>query len=482
MGRLFWKFFIFIWLAQVGAILATGTSFWFKTHSQNGRPAGLDSSPPASMLIDSAALTLNHGGVSALRELVSNMRRHRVFAVDETGKEILDRPVDSSVIDKARFLADNETPGGESAFRRIMASDGHTYLLFVPTRPNEQNMGPPFRSDRGPIRDESPPRREEFLWSKDGLLIPIFPTIATLFASLIAAFLLARHFSKPIRSMRTAFEAATSGNLQMRLMPLMGNRNDEMADLGRDFDRMTDKLRLLMDSQQKLLHDVSHEMRSPLARLQVALGLARQQPEKIDSWIERMERESVRIDQLVGELLTISRLEAGVMGSMNDRINVGDLIGHIIDDARFESASQGKDISLSWGKEASLKGQTELLHRAFENVIRNAVRHTPEGSSVEVRGSVHAGLLHVTVCDHGPGVPNVELLSIFEPFFRGSNSRGETTGHGLGLTIAKRVIQAHGGNISATNQPEGGLCVHIDIPVEESELKTPPPKRTTVNH
>lgn len=453
MGRLFWKFFFFIWLAQLAGIVAMGGSFWLKSHNQSEQAAGIDRSPPASMLIDSAVLTLKHGGVDALRGLMGEMSRHKVYAIDEAGKEILDRSVDSLPLDQARNQLSEEKSSAN--VRQVAAEDGHTYLFFVPADPNRPYLGPPH-PNQGP-----PPR--------DGFIFPLFPTMATLMASLIAAVMLARHFSKPIRSLRTAFEAATSGNLHMRLTPVMGNRRDELADLGRDFDRMTDQLRILMESQRRLLHDVSHEMRSPLARLQVAVGLARQQPDKMDSWIGRIERESIRIDQLVGELLTISRLEAGVMGSMEEKINVGELMNHIVADAQFESTAQKKRIVLAWEDTAIVKGQAELLHRAIENVIRNAVKHTAEGSSVEVQGKISADSkdLLLTVCDHGSGVADAELGFIFDPFFRSASSRGDLEGHGLGLAIAKRVVEAHRGTITAFNLERKGLCVQIVLPLEK---------------
>jgi two-component system OmpR family sensor kinase len=158
-------------------------------------------------------------------------------------------------------------------------------------------------------------------------LFPWPSIIAATIASLIFASLLALYFSKPIRHLRSAFESVASGNFDVNLNSTMGGRRDDLADLGRDFDRMTSQLRALIEVQRKLLHDISHELRSPLARLQVAVGLARQQPDKIESSMVRIERESIRMDQLVGELLTLSKLDAGVADSMKESIVPGELLG-----------------------------------------------------------------------------------------------------------------------------------------------------------
>ena len=161
---------------------------------------------------------------------------------------------------------------------------------------------------------------------------------------------------------------------------------DELTTLGRDFDRMTSRLRSLLDGQKNLLHDVSHELRSPLARLQAAIGLAHQQPEKAAASMERIERESVRMDKLVGELLTLSRLEAGAFDAPKQEFSIGELLDDILQDAQFEAASNGRAVQFSSTADAQLTGQPELLARAIENVVRNAIKHSPAGGKVEEIG------------------------------------------------------------------------------------------------
>ncbi|MEG1328609.1 MAG: ATP-binding protein, partial [Janthinobacterium sp.] len=287
------------------------------------------------------------------------------------------------------------------------------------------------------------------------------------------AFLLAWYFARPIRDLRQAFEAASHGNLAPRFHA-SGKRGDELTDLGRDFDRMTGRLRSLMDSQTRLLHDVSHELRSPLARLQAAIGLAHQQPEKMAASMQRIERESERMDKLIGELLTLSRLEAGAVQAgagqaHSEDVGIADLVHDIVDDARYEARARLLGIDLAGDAataDAIVTGQPELLARAVENVVRNAVKHSPDGGTVDVELSRQHDWLRIAVLDRGPGVASADLASIFQPFFRASNTQHSTDGHGLGLAIAQHVINAHGGRITASLRSGGGLCVEMLLPVK----------------
>jgi two-component system OmpR family sensor kinase len=306
---------------------------------------------------------------------------------------------------------------------------------------------------------------------RGGPMLPFQPflgVITAIVASLIFAWLLARYFSKPIRSLRTAFGAIAGGNLNTRLDPEMGRRSDELADLGRDFDTMAERLTNLVDGQRRMLHEVSHELRSPLSRLQVAIGLARQQPDKIDSSLTRIERESARMEKLVSELLTISRLDASGHLLGRDDIDLGGLVAKIIDDARFEAEASGNTLEFVGDCSVCVQGDMALLHSAIENVVRNAVKHTTPGTEVIVEALLNSvrNEIKLTVLDRGPGVPEKELQVIFEPFFRGASTVRNSDGHGLGLAIATRVVSSHGGRIVATNRDGGGLRVEIFLPVK----------------
>lgn len=385
MGRLFWKFFLFIWLAQVVGMVGIGTMFWLEHRARE-----------AQQLQDGAAVGM-HGGTP------------------------------------------EDAPRGE---------------FHGPTPHGSDDRPRPHHShDRGGPG-----------------FIPLEPLIGNILVTLLCSMLLAWYFSKPIRSLRAAFDAAAGGNLGIRLGPEMGKRRDELADLGCDFDRMASQLQALVNSQRHLLHDVSHELRSPLARLQAAIGLVRQSPDKLEATLDRIELESARINQLVGELLTLSRLEAGVAGDLNDEINMDELMADLVEDARFEAGPRGCEIEFRGECNVTVRGRAELLYRAIENVVRNAVKYTSEHSVVTLRAEydAHRQILKLFVLDKGSGVPDAELGRIFEPFFRSASAK--TDGHGLGLAIALRVVQAHGGSISASNRASGGLCVEIDLPAQKSPL------------
>ena len=457
MGRLFWKFFFFIMVAQLTAIIGVGIMFSFENRERNQRATEIDLSPPAVFTIRSAAATLQYGGTEALRKLILNAGRHQVYAVDESRHELLGRHVNPRLVEEARALLSTEDH--RRVVEEVKAADGHTYLLFLPS---------PLRLDNMPGAPHENPPPPPPMQQQPPFFFPMMPMLVSTVASLFFAMLLAWYFSQPIRQLKSAFANAASGNLGDRLAPLMSKRSDELADLGRDFDGMTDKLRALMESQRRLLHDVSHELRSPIARLQASIGLARLQPEKTAATLERIEREGVRMDKLVGELLTLSRLEAGVTGAMEDQIRIEDLLGEIIDDARFEAESVNRHVDGKVNSDVVIKGGTELLYRAIENVVRNAIKQTAIDTTVGINTQVDSEKQHVqiSVVDRGPGVPEDELQLIFEPFFRSTRTQKNTHGYGLGLTIARRIIEAHGGSICASNRIDGGLRVDIMLPYD----------------
>lgn len=435
-GRLFWKFFFAFWLALLAAGAGVGAAVWLYQQTLDERGQELASGPRAAFLVNATAATLRHGGLAALQALLEEWRDRggaHVYVVDDVDRELLGRAVPAEALAQARRLAREDS---EQRIARLERVDQRRYLFFMPTQSDITRHAPPPS--------------------------PLLPISVGILSSLGFSALLAWYLAKPIRHLRGAFDAAAAGKLDTRIGPRMGRRRDEIADLGRDFDRMAGQLQILLGSQQRLLHDVSHELRSPLARLQAAIGLARQQPEKLDASLDRIERESGRLDELVGELLTLSRLEAGMSGAADEEVDLVELVAGIADDARFEAEATGRRVLFSGAGEAIAKVRAELLYRAFENVIRNAVKYTPEGSAVEVRVERQTGpdRLIVTVADRGPGVPESDLEAVFQPFFR-SGAGVKTAGFGLGLAIARRAIEAHGGGIRALNRPDGGLQVDI---------------------
>lgn len=375
MGRLFWKFFGFVWLAQLAGIIAVGSLFWLTGPRGEPTPGRHDPGSPA-------------------------------------------------------FAVQHNTHGPDGP------------------KPGAHAPRPP-----------GPPR----YWPRN--MPPPTAVAATLAASIVTALLLAWYVAKPIRSLRGAFEAAAAGDLNRRIAAQIGARNDELADLGRDFDRMAARLQISMEGQRRLLHDVSHELRSPLARLQAAVGIMRQTQEQPTDMIARIEDETARMDRLVGELLTLSRLEAGELAGVEEEIDMHDLVAEVVRDADFEAQTQDRRVLWDETGSATMQGRPDLLHSAIENVVRNSLKHAPESRSILIETTSDAvrRQYRVRVLDDGRGIPPDELPNLFTPFARGVDAVG-SEGYGLGLAIARRCVEAHGGTIRADNRPTGGLCVEIVLP------------------
>jgi len=445
MGRLFWKFFVSYWLALLVAFAGVGISVWLYRLTEDLNPS-LEMGPRARFVVTSASATLRHGGLAALRGLMEDWSRRgdvRLFVVDDGGHDLLGREVPKDALAHARQVADT----GESEVARVSLADGSAWLLFIPV--------------------EARPLWRRVLFP-GGPPSPLLPLAAGTVASLVFGALLAWYVARPIRHLREAFSALSQGRLETRVAPLIGARRDEVADLGHDFDRMAQQLQTLIDAQRSLLHDVSHELRSPLARLQAAIGLARQSPQKLESSLARIESEIERLNELVGQLLTLSRLGATVGGELLERpepIDLVDLVGAVTADADFEAQASGRSVVFEGRGEVPARVRVELVHRAVENVVRNAIRHTAAGTTVEVTLAPEPATngVRIRVADRGPGVEEDELESIFEPFYRGRGSPGR--GFGLGLAIARRAVEAHGGTVRAWNREAGGLVIDMFLPV-----------------
>lgn len=442
MGRLFWKIFFAFWLTLIAAAVATGTAVSLQRQERSAPEPELAVGPIAVLATDLASATLRHGGVDALRDWMKEAHGTRavpLLAVDAQGHDILERPVPGAALARARELAGSDE--NARAAREVTAPGGERYVLFTPLE-NEPR--------RGRRRPAPPPPA----W----VLVLIGGA-----ASLAVSALLAWYLARPIRSLRWAFHSAAEGRLDTRVTPLMKGRRDEIADLGEDFDLMAQQLQKLVAAQRRLLHDVSHELRSPLARLQAAIGLARQTPAKLEASLDRIEREVTRLDELVGEVLTLARLESGAKGTPAVELDFADLVADVAEDARFEAQAANRELSLRSVDRLRVRGSPELLHRAVENVVRNAVKYTREGSSVDIDLSMKHGNALLVVDDAGPGIPAGEIGRVFEPFYRSSNDTAK--GFGLGLAIAQRAIASHGGSIRAENRASGGLRVEIEIPL-----------------
>jgi len=283
-------------------------------------------------------------------------------------------------------------------------------------------------------------------------------------------YVLARYVARPLATLRTATRELAGGHLAVRVGPALGRRTDELGDLARDFDGMAERLEGLVTAERRLLRDISHELRSPLARLHVALGLARQQAGPEQGALDRIEREAERLNALIGQLLTLARLESGATEPAHETIDLGAIVREVAEDADFEARSRRRAVRVLESCDAGVRGDRELLRSAVENVVRNAVRHTRDGTAVEVGLRLEPppapSRVRIWVRDHGAGVPESALPYIFEPFYRVGVARDRATGGvGLGLTIAHRTLRLHGGTLRAANAPDGGLVVELGLPL-----------------
>jgi two-component system sensor histidine kinase CpxA len=288
--------------------------------------------------------------------------------------------------------------------------------------------------------------------------------VIVLFSGLVA-FLLARYLTRPLRTLRRATRRIAEGDLSARVAPEIGRTDSEIGALGRDFDAMATRVEELVEAQRRLLSDVSHELNSPIARLRVALELARQRAgEDAAAPLDRIEREAERLGVLVAEILALSRLESDA-AIERAPLDLSALVDEVVRDADFEAEAAGKRVEVRETEPAQTEGDEEILRRAIENVARNAVRFAPEGTAVEVTLARAEDETIIRVRDHGPGVPEEHLRAIFEPLHRVQPDRDRKTGGaGLGLAIAERAVRRHGGTIDAANASDGGLVVTIRLP------------------
>lgn len=294
--------------------------------------------------------------------------------------------------------------------------------------------------------------------------IPVVPVVIAVLASLIFGGFLAWYLSRPLVHLRWGLQRMAEGQLGTRVEPLMKGRRDEIADLAHDIDGMAAQLQAMIAARDRLLHDISHELRSPLSRIQAAIGLLRQGSSEAGVMVERVERETQRLDALIDEMLMLHRLTAATPMSRS-AVDLVELLHDIAADADFEARAKNRSVRIETPERFVAHVDGELVYRAFENVIRNAVKHTIEGSTVNVHAQLIAdgGQLDVVIGDHGPGVPPDMLEAIFEPFVR-IDPREVGRGAGLGLAIARSAVLAHGGAIDASLGDNGGLRIRIVLP------------------
>ena len=445
MHSIFLRIFLLFWVAMaliVGSSIAT-------TYTITSR----EFDPPESLRRPSAAIqaseVLAQGGLNALKRWLSSNKDalgdRDLFIVGPDGAEILGRHLPESAVRRLEYLNRDNAPGTGN-FRpsrvapQIVAADGSTYtVLFTPRRP----------SIFGAL-------------SLPAISLTIL--LIALVVSAVTSWWLAEHLTAPIRRIQAGARALASENLDVRVSAGLEGRRDELAVLARDFDAMADQLRANRAATTQLLRDISHELRSPLARMRVALGLARQPPADFARQLDRLEKEIERLDSMIGQVLKLARLQGTDALGTRQSFEFDEMIDEVVRDANFEGAIKNCQVNLRGAAKASVLGNRELLGSAIENVLRNAVRYSPQGSPVDVVISRGAGL-EILIRDQGPGVPPGDLERIFEPFFRVAESRDrDSGGEGIGLAITSRVMQAHGGSAKAGNVAGGGLEVRLSLP------------------
>ena len=450
MKSLFLRIFLSFWVAQaLFVVLAILVTLVFRPRTSTWEAL-------RTTVLNEAVSEYEEGGASQLRNYMQNLEssQHvRAYLFDERGNEISGRGAPDWAMRVAAGGPRNPRDGFIIPAPPVQrdsraSSDGkhrYTLVLGFPQGPRV------FFGPRG---------------------LPVPGLIIAIITSGLVCYLLAWSVTKPIVRLRAATRQLTAGDLTARSGAPASKRRDEIAGLMRDFDAMAERLELLVKAQSRLLNDISHELRSPLARLNVALGLARQRAgvESADM-LDRIELEASRLNELIARILTLARLEDGEQRVPQIQVPLDELVASVAEDAEFEAQERHCHVKTvipegDWG----VRGNDSLLHSAVENVVRNAIRYTQEGTSVEIeltsekRDSGAEAVLRVS--DSGPGVPEDALGKLFEPFYRLDDARGRLTGGvGLGLAITERAVRFHGGKVSASNRANGGLVVEIRLPL-----------------
>ena len=452
MRSLFLKIFLSFWLAlALSVVLAILVTLAMRPQRDSATWEAL-----RAKALTEAVQAYEQGGEPVVREYLEDLEQShhvRAFLFDEQGNELSQRPAPPWAERIARGRAMRRSPG--------------FWAKWMPERFMRQSTtgasGRPFT-----LVIELPPGPRLFFGPHG---VPGLGLLIAIVSSGVVSYFLARYLTAPVVRLRTATQQLAAGDLTARAEAPPKRRRDEIAELVRDFNGMAARLEDLVNAQNRLLNDVSHELRSPLARLNVALGLARQRtgPEAQGA-LERIEREAERLNELIGRLLAIARLESGEEAIQKSAVNLEEMLHEICKDADFEAQNRNCRVKCVIADACIVMGHAGLLHSAIENVVRNATRYTREGTEVEIRlekaQDAKGSEAVVRVTDSGPGVPEETLHKLFRPFYRLDDARNRQTGGvGLGLAITERTVRLHGGRVKAANRPQGGLIVEIRLPL-----------------
>jgi two-component system sensor histidine kinase CpxA len=455
MKGLFWR--VFAWyLGSTVALLVIGIGLLRVTDPEfNFNRSVTMSRLTVESQAQDAVKAWNRGGQAALRAAFGKAA-HARYLFDAYGHELSGRPVPPLVTDLALQTRSGSALEleflGSDTYAAVSLNSGPSRYVFVRVLPPEQ----PFRLIGRPMP----------LWGRLGL---------GLFTALIICMVFALYVTSPLQRMRAATREFASGNLQVRIGKAKPfNRGDEFADLASDFDNMASQIENLVLSQQRLLGDISHELRSPLARLQIALEIARRKAgPNAETPLNRIEQEAERMNTLIGQILRTAR-EQAVMPGGRKLFDLSNLVREVAADADYEASAKDRRVVMGATDLCLIHGDRDLLRSAIENVVRNAIRYTPEHSEVTIDlKKANATQALVSVRDKGPGVPADALQRLFEPFYRVNDARDrDSGGAGLGLAITRQVITAHGGGVRAANCKGGGLEVTIELPLKVPESLT----------
>jgi len=438
--RLFWKLFLALWLSIMTFAIVVS---WI-----NQLVIGMNAieEPPMAFednvrrISSRLGRDLKEGGERRVRHTVMNMPHglsNHVFVLDADGRELLGRE---------DLLQKLKRDGVKTFETQLVDADGHVYrLLTTPRRPPRPLLAP------GP-------------WGV-GMRLGVAAVISAL-----VSWLLARYLAAPLGHLSRASRQLATGDLSVRVGAPLGRRRDEFGQLAQDMDEMASRLQMLQQANQRLLRDVSHELRSPLARLRVALEIARNKGEGgVAGELDRIELESGRLEQLVGEVLGLLRESSGAQDLRLSDFDLEELLRDLVETVNYEINEEPGPIVLQARPPLTLEADRELLWRVFENILRNALIHSRNAGGIEIHARPLEGRqVEIRVLDRGPGIDEALIGRIFEPFFRVDEARDrDSGGHGLGLAIAASAIRRHGGRISALNRSGGGLEVRVVLPAKQ---------------
>ncbi|MGO4501304.1 MULTISPECIES: sensor histidine kinase [unclassified Dyella] len=390
------------------------------------------------------------GGPTALTEWSLQQRREGIEAtLYENGQALSPIRMPPSMqeslpswLEEKRDMVLQPWPNLYLAVQQIRGSDGRVRQLVALSRTHSR------------LRQQT--RQTIFLAFQGGLSL--------LFIGFVGWWV-ARSVAKPVEAISKATRRMAAGELSARVEGQGRRAPEELTQLASDFDAMAERIEALVAHDRSVLQDLSHELRSPLARLHLILDLAqRSTPEEAARYFLQAEQEIGRLDHMTGEMLALSRLEGGIPGVNREPVDLAALLRESVRRAELEAAARHITLALFDGAPVVVSGNELLLERALDNLIANAIKFSPEGGRVELMAQTVGARVDVSVRDNGPGVPEAELGSLFRPLFRGSNA-SRADGHGLGLAIVQRVVKAHGGDIHAENVDGGGLRVALQLPL-----------------